>query len=453
MSDFNPYRYLASEGFLPGYSFPRLPLAAYIPRSGNRRNADGDYLQRPRFLAIREFGPGALIYHEGARYQVTRVQLPPDASGDLATAEARRCDACGYHHDVKAGSDLCAMCGEPLRGKRTGLLHLHTVYTTPRERISSDEEERRRAGFRLETSYAFQDHGARKGRLSSHVGDAEGAPVLDLDYGDSATVRITNLGRVRDKEGEPDGYWLDLGDGRWLNDRAAADAIEDSGMAVVDEDGNEKRRKKRVLPYVEDRRNILVVTLDEPQPEPIALSFLYALERGIEAAFELEDSELTAELLPPDDGPRRRLLFTEAAEGGAGVLRRIQHEKDALAKAARTALEICHFDPDTGEDLGGPSEHEKCARGCYTCLLTYANQGHHRQLSRHTALPLLLRLAKARTEREDRGESRSEAFRRLVPPAPAGAGTTAPRTRRCACRHRWSRTWRRSSHRATWSAG
>ncbi|MEU6624833.1 protein kinase [Streptomyces litmocidini] len=422
MSDFNPYRYLASEGFLPGYSFPRLPLAAYIPRSGNRRNADGDYLQRPRFLAIREFGPGALIYHEGARYQVTRVQLPPDASGELATAEARRCDGCGYHYAVKPGVDKCAMCDEELRSKRTGLLHLHTVYTTPRERISSDEEERRRAGFRLETSYAFQGHGARKGRLTSHVTDAEGAPVLDLDYGDSATVRITNLGRVRDKEGEPDGYWLDLGDGRWLNDRAAADAIEGTGMPVVDEDGNEKRRKKRVLPYVEDRRNILVLTLDEPQPEPVALSFLYALERGIEAAFELEDSELTAELLPPDDGPRRRILFTEAAEGGAGVLRRIQHDKDALAKAARTALEICHFDPDTGEDEGGPADGEECARGCYACLLTYANQTHHRRLSRHSARPLLARLADARTEREDRGESRSEVFRRLAP----AAGDDAP---------------------------
>ncbi|MFK4265421.1 protein kinase domain-containing protein [Streptomyces milbemycinicus] len=423
MSDFNPYRYLASEGFLPGYSFPRLPLAAYIPRSGNRRNADGDYLQRPRFLAIREFGPGALIYHEGARYQVTRVQLPPDASGELATAEARRCDGCGYHYAVKPGSDKCTMCGEELYGKRTGLLHLHTVYTTPRERISSDEEERRRAGFRLETSYAFQDHGARKGRLTSHVADADGTPVLDLDYGDSATVRITNLGRVRDKEGEPDGYWLDLGDGRWLNDRAAADAIEGTGMPVVDEDGNEKRRKKRVLPFVEDRRNILVVTLEEPLPEPVALSFLYALERGLEAAFELEDSELTAELLPPDEGPRRRMLFTEAAEGGAGVLRRIQHDKHALAEAARTALEICHFDPETGEDEGGPADGEKCARGCYACLLSYANQTHHRQLSRHAARPLLVRLANARTEREDRGESRSERFRRL---APAAASHSAP---------------------------
>ena len=87
LSDFNPYRYLASEGFLPGYWFPRLPLAAYIPASGKPLRR-GRFLQRPRFVAIREFGPGALIHHEGARYQVTRVQLPPDATGELVTSEA-----------------------------------------------------------------------------------------------------------------------------------------------------------------------------------------------------------------------------------------------------------------------------------------------------------------------------------------------------------------------------
>jgi len=30
-SDFYPYRYLATEGFLPGYNFPRLPLRALVP--------------------------------------------------------------------------------------------------------------------------------------------------------------------------------------------------------------------------------------------------------------------------------------------------------------------------------------------------------------------------------------------------------------------------------------
>lgn len=415
LSDFNPYRYLASEGFLPGYSFPRLPLAAYIPTIGRRRG-DGDYLQRPRFLAIREFGPGSLIYHEGARYQVTRIQLPPDSSGDLTTGEARRCANCGYHHEPKEREDRCGFCNETLGAATYGLLHLHTVYTTRRERISSDEEERRRAGFRLETSYRFHDHGTRKGRLNAVVADAGGGQLAEIAYGDSATIRITNTGRVRARTDEPPGYWLDLADGRWMNDRDASEASGDSSeLPVVDADGNERRRKKRVIPYVEDRRNILVVTLDEALPEPIALTLMYALERGIEAAFELEDAELSSELLPPDNGPRRRILFTEAAEGGAGVLRRLQAEGDAFAKAARRALEICHFSSD-GKDEGG-EEHRPgraCALGCYECLLTYANQLDHALINRHTVAGLLVRFASATARREGRGESRSEQFRRLL---------------------------------------
>ena len=54
-SDFNTYRYLATEGFLPGYNFPRLPIDAYVPASGGGPKAA--YLQRARFLAIAEFGP------------------------------------------------------------------------------------------------------------------------------------------------------------------------------------------------------------------------------------------------------------------------------------------------------------------------------------------------------------------------------------------------------------
>ncbi|MEV4897154.1 helicase-related protein, partial [Nonomuraea sp. NPDC055795] len=412
LSDFNPYRYLASEGFLPGYSFPRLPLAAYIPTTG-RRFGDGDYLQRPRFLAIREFGPGALIYHEGARYQVTRIQLPPDATGDVVTTTAKRCTACGYHHDTHERADRCEMCDVPLNEITPGLLQLHTVYTKRRERISSDEEERRRAGFRLVTSYRFHDHGTRPGRRDAVVSDGSGS-LGTLSFGDSATVRISNMGRVRAKEGEADGFWLDPADGRWMNEREAGEASGDSReMPVVDDDGNEKRRRKRVIPFVQDTRNILVLKLDVPLPPPVALSLMYALERGIEATFELEDSELNSELLPPDDGPRDRMLFTEAAEGGAGVLRLMQSEPDALARAAAEALSICHFGPG-GVDLGGPHPDRPCARGCYECLLTYGNQLNHGAIDRHSVRELLLRLANAQALTTGRGESRTEQLERLT---------------------------------------
>ena len=72
--DFFTYRYLATEGFLPGYNFPRLPLFAYIPASRDGRGRQ-TYLQRPRFLALAEFGPRSLVYHEGRAHRVVRALL------------------------------------------------------------------------------------------------------------------------------------------------------------------------------------------------------------------------------------------------------------------------------------------------------------------------------------------------------------------------------------------
>ncbi|MDD8014994.1 MAG: helicase-related protein, partial [Acidobacteriota bacterium] len=70
-SDFYPYRYLASEGFLPGYNFPALPVRAWVPRKG------GEFISRPRFLAVREFGPWNIVYHEGQKWEITSFQSSP----------------------------------------------------------------------------------------------------------------------------------------------------------------------------------------------------------------------------------------------------------------------------------------------------------------------------------------------------------------------------------------
>ena len=37
-TDFYTFRYLASQGFLPGYNFPRLPLMAWVPATGRKRS-------------------------------------------------------------------------------------------------------------------------------------------------------------------------------------------------------------------------------------------------------------------------------------------------------------------------------------------------------------------------------------------------------------------------------
>ena len=172
---------------------------------------------------------------------------------------------------------------------------------------------------------------------------------------------------------------------------------------------------------MEDRKNICVLRLAKAVPESTAVTLRYALERGIEAMFQLEDAELTSEELPDADG-RGRMLLIESAEGGAGVLRRLHGEPGALADVARTALGIVHYDPATGADLGqAHGATERCERGCYDCLLSYTNQIFHSAIDRHSVVPLLLRAGRLahRADRRPSGRPTSTRRRCLRPARPA----------------------------------
>ena len=95
-------------------------------------------------------------------------------------------------------------------------------------------------------------------------------------------------------------------------------------------------------------------------------------------------------LLPNGKQPRYILLY-EAAEGGAGVLRRLLKDPQAFPQVAREALRICHFNPETGEDeRHAPGVSEVCEAACYDCLLSYSNQPVHRLLDRKAIRDLLL---------------------------------------------------------------
>ena len=100
-------------------------------------------------------------------------------------------------------------------------------------------------------------------------------------------------------------------------------------------------------------------------------TFQAALKRSIQAEFQLEDQELAAEPLPTADA-RNVLLFFEAAEGGAGVLRRLIEDQEAIARVAAAALELCHFAPDSERTSSAPSTRARTARSLATtaCFTT-----------------------------------------------------------------------------------
>ena len=186
-SDFYSYRYFASEGFLPGYNFPRLPLSAWIP--GRRRRAGKDeYLQRPRFLAISEFGPRGIVYHEGSRFVIVKAMLPVDGEDSAITRSAKQCEACGYLHPIDGTSDpdRCERCNAGLPPAMTNLFPMRNVVARRKDRINSDEEERMRLGYELRTGVRYA---ARLGQV-----DQQGARLVTASGDLLAAVVVQEAG-------------------------------------------------------------------------------------------------------------------------------------------------------------------------------------------------------------------------------------------------------------------
>jgi hypothetical protein len=368
--DFYPYRYLASEGFLPGYNFPTLPLRAWVPRKA------GEFIARPRVLALREFAPGNTLYHEGSKWEVYQLQA---AQGKLEERKQifKLCDECGAFNPMDC--DCCEGCGELLQSgvnsEWARTLEMPNVALRRRERIYASEEERLRKGYKTTLHYrlaAGDETAARQQQADVWHNEA---PLIRLHYAPSAHLLHLNHGYYTRMAQGKHGFRLSMQTGEWLaDDRDDADA---------------ERLKLHVL----STHNLLFVRLLNEQArasETIQRTLLYALLTAITQEFQLEESEVEGALL--GRGAHQAILLYETIEGGSGALRRLLTDPRALAQAARRALRVCHYDPDTGADL-----RPECYRACYRCLLNYTNQSEAHLIDRHAIRELLLNLAQSHT--------------------------------------------------------
>jgi hypothetical protein len=454
-SDFYTYRYLATEGFLPGYNFPRLPLMAFVPGAPGSHGRQ-TYLQRPRFLALGEFGPGSLVYHEGQAYRVDRALLAATgtagtgADATLPTFTARLCGACGAGHFTDDVS-LCHACGVSLgeAGIINSVFRIENVGTHAAERITANDEERRRQGFELRTTFGWA---TREGRPDVRMATCAGpdGPILRLFYGASATITRLNLGLRRRAKRTEYGFRIDPASGYWArNDDEADGEPLDPTLSP----------RQRIVPSVRDRKNALLVRVAGETPEgasrsraggpgfrdagshgvpgetvgpasvPVLATMQVALLRGLEAVFQLEEGELLGEPMPTAER-RSGFLLYEAAEGGAGVLARLVAEPGALASVAKAALRIMHFDlenglPGTAAGLVDLPE-AACVAACYKCLMSYYNQPDHELIDRRDgrARELLVRLARSLTAEDSSGPLPARGDSSVAPaelPAPPAA--------------------------------
>jgi len=330
---------------------------------------------------------------------VVRMHVPP-AANDLPFIRAKLCNCCGYFH-TDLGVDLCEYCKSPLQGDDCDivlkLLEMSTVFTQRTERISCDEEERIRQGYDVTSHYRFATVEGRDSTLSAEVLAKDGESLLELTYGPSAQMWRINRKWVRSKE---NGFTIKLPSGYWQKKDGDVPASAGGGNAA-------ERVESGVQLLVRDTKNILLIKAAGPSPldDDLLINVQHALQKGICVHFQVDEDEVDSQRL--GSRSERRILYWEAAEGGVGILHRLAADPHALRNVAKAALEVCHFDPASGEDA---KDETDCARACYECLLSYRNQRDHAALNRHLVKEFLLKLSESTTHLAYAGKTYEEQY-------------------------------------------
>lgn len=353
LSEFYPYRYLASEGFLPGYNFTRLPLRVFLPTG----DSQGEFVSRPRSIALREFGPENIIYHNGRKYQICQLIIQ---DADSALTEAKISTKAGYFLPAEQKDlEFCPFSGLPL-GDNANKQHLHDLLEMSEsrareiDRISCEEEERVSKGFDVRTYFSVD--GGQIERVRKAVVRSTENQLLNIRYIPAARlVHINMKWRTQEAEGFPIG----MVSGDWRS------SIPEEGSHITEP----FRRVKLMTSNLADALYIEPIQPLGLKPEGV-ITLQHALKRAIETVFQVEPSEIGVVTMGDPEAPN--ILLYESAEGSLGILSQFVENVHAFHKVIQQAVAICRYDDP---EYKGPASYDD--------LLSYYNQRDHKIINRH----------------------------------------------------------------------
>lgn len=368
LSEFYPYRYLAAEGFLPGYNFTRLPIRIFVPTS----SSTGEFISRPRSIALREFGPLNIIYHNGRKYRVSQVVVQ-DAESTLT--EAKISIKAGYFlTGEQKDLEHCPFSGVSL-GDNANTVYLHYLLEMSEsraeevDRISCEEEERVSRGFDVQTYFTVD--GDPQERVRKAFVRASETRLLNLRYIPAARlVHVNKQWRTQNTEGFPIG----LTSGDW--------------RSSLPEPGSNVREEFRLVKlWTSNLADALYIEPIQPlglDPSGV-ITLQHAFKRAIETVFQVEPSEIGVVTVGDPEAPN--ILLFEAAEGSLGILSQFVEDVQTFRKVVAAAKDICRFD-----------DPQYLAPASYDDLLSYYNQRDHKVIDRFKIRGALDKLAMCEVE-------------------------------------------------------
>ncbi len=398
-SEFYIFRYLASEGFLPGYNFTRLPVRAYM---GKKAADQGEYISRPRFIALREFGPNNLIYHNGNKFKIIQMQLNQHKGDLLQTLTVSH--ETGY---VFIGAEGKEVNNDPITHKElsgdrriANVVELNESEARIEERISCNEENRVAQGYEIENYFSFSK-GADKVQKATILSGEH--PLLQLIYDQSATLlQLNRKWKVTNEDSFPIGKVS----GRWKKRDESTYTAEDP--------------VEKVRIYTTTTSDILYIQpIKELQlDEEGVCSLAFALKQAIENIYQVEESEMGVWMMGKEN---KNILLYESSEGSLGILKDLMNDSRQLQKIFKEAYTLLGFDPQTLTD-----RDPQRVKASYEDLLSYYNQRYHEKLNRFSVKPALERLMQCTIDNQQGGNSLEEQYRYLIDTYDLNSSTERP---------------------------
>jgi len=346
ISEFYPYRYFASEGFLPGYNFTRLPVRAFIP--------DGDsgvFISRPRFIALREYGPGNVIYHNGKKYKIDQI-LTQDIENNLKKAKVVK--SSGYYlEDHEITLEKCPLTDIDLPNNECNfladLLEMSETKTIEQTRISCEEEERLAFGYKIDTYFSIP---AGASTIKHAVVKNDENNFLNLKFIPAAKlIQVNSKWRISPQDGFPIG----LNTGQWKKQKQIETSTEP--VKFIKLFGSDTADSLYIEPI-----STLALTHDG------VITLQFALKRAIETLFQVESNEIGVTLMG-DQIPN--IFLYEASEGSLGILSQFMEDPNLFKRLIDEAYKICKFEDKSYTDPAS-----------YDDLLSYYNQRYHLSIDR-----------------------------------------------------------------------
>lgn len=402
-SEFYVFRYLAAEGFLPGYNFTRLPVRAVL---GKSYRDDVEVLSRPRSLALSEFGPANTVYHSGSKFRINRMMV-----SDLGNATEKimvsNKTGYAYFNDEIITANIDPISKSQLKGDAisnySNVIEFSECEGIPLQKISCIEEERSRSGYEIVSYFNFPQ-GIEN--TESVVLKKGGEKLLQFYFSKTANLVKVNKKARRSKDS---GFKIDQRNGVWVQERN------------VHTNPDLEQNIREIMLYTKDTSDVLYIqplgNIGTTPQQVISLS--YALKAGIEKLFLVEESEIAVSIMGDQEKPN--ILINEASEGSLGILSQLISDPIKMKEWFIASYEILHFNAETREEteLGKSLPH-----ATYQDLLSYYNQSYHQILNRYEIKETLENLMDCEVEKvQGSSNDREEQYKYLLDAYDKNSGT------------------------------